>query len=47
MNSAHTWVGYLHDFQVVLGAQGSAFYDAMLWERQRGNVGFVYVSYLL
>ena len=37
MNSLCTWVGYLHDFPVVLGAQGSAFYDAVLWERQRGK----------
>ena len=42
----YTWVGYLHDFQVVLGAQGSAVYDAMLWERQRGNNEFVCLSFL-
>ena len=41
MNSLCTRVGCLHDFPVVLGAKGPAFYDAVLRERQRGNYDFI------
>ena len=41
MNSLCTRVGCLHDFPVVLGAKGPAFYDAVLRERQRGNYDLI------